>query len=476
MTFSKFATSVFLFLALGSSAFAADLEWTGSYRIEGNFIKDSELSSNGYEKDYGLHHLILRPKIVAGDGLTIYSQFHLFNAGATAGSPYYNSQIGQFFGNGPSGSANVNESNSLGDTQKAEMLQISQLYLSLTQEYGAFVAGRVPLQFGLGMTHNAGNGMFDHWYDSRDLVGYKFVMGNLYFLPMFGKKSEGTLNRNDDVNSYMFHFQYDNFETDISMGVFYETNKANDQGSDGPNAGATPFPGAAGGTRSELNERNINIFVLKDTDRFRLGLEAGFQSGDVGLTNAGGEKISWDGFGLAGELEYRPEGSKWKFGTFAGYATGDNPDTTSKYEGYVFDRNYDVAFLMFNHQLGQNDFLGTRSFGGGGNTTGNADADVESIANVMYLSPYLHYGWSDKWALKGVLTTGWLSQSPIANQDVAKSLGYEIDLAIEFSPSKTVKWINQMGYVIPGDAFKGGTLGYDTNSMFGLTSKAAISF
>src|SRR5690606_8174506 len=98
----RYSMGVKFFIAVALSAasvsgFAADLAWSGVYRLEGNFIKDSEMSgSAGTQKDYGLHHLILRPKIVAGDGLTIYSQLHLFNAGTAAGSPYYNSQIGQF--------------------------------------------------------------------------------------------------------------------------------------------------------------------------------------------------------------------------------------------------------------------------------------------------------------------------------------------------------------------------------------------
>lgn len=449
---------------------AADLEWSGTYRIEGNFIKDSELDGTS-EKDYGLHHLILRPKIVAGDGLTIYSQFHLFNAGTSAASPYANSQIGQFFGSGPNETpaTTINGSNALGDTERADSIQVSQLYLSYTQEYGALVAGRVPLQFGLGITHNAGNGLFDHWYDSRDIVGYKFVMGNLYFLPMFGKKNEGVLNRNDDVNSYMLHFQYENLETDLSLGVFYEANRANDQGADGP----ATFPGTSG-AKSSVDETQVNIFALKDTDTYRLGIEASFQSGGVGLQTATGQKIEWDGIGIAVEAELRPENSLWVWGAKAGYVSGDNPDTQGKYEGYVFDRNYDVAFLLFNHQLGQADIFGTSAFGGGGSAS-NGNADVEAISNVMYASPYVHYKWNDQWKARAALTTGWLSTNPIVGQDVAKDVGYELDIALEFAPKATVRWVNELGYLMPGDAFKSGGL-YDTKGIFGFTSKAAISF
>lgn len=462
------------FLSLGLISFsthAADLDWSGTYRIEGLFIKDAEASSSaGTEKDYGLHHLILRPKIVASDGLTIYSQFHIFN-----NSGYQNSQLGQFFGSSPQGNTPITsteDSATLGDHARSETLLVSQLYLSLAQEYGALVAGRVPIQFGLGATHSAGNGMFDHWFDTRDVVGYKFIMGNLFFLPMIGKKHEGVLNQNDDVSSYLFHFQYDNYETDLSLGVFYELNNANDQAPLGPTA---TFPGASGGTAGELSEKLLSVFVLKETEELRAGLEASFQSGDTGLRTSGGQDISFDGFGVSAEFEYHPNESLWKYGAMAGYVSGDDPNSTNTFEGFVLDRNYDVAFLLFNHPLGQADFLGTAGYGGGGSTTGNGGADVEAISNVMYLAPYSQYKWSDQWTIGAKLATGWLVQNPIAGQDVDKGLGYELDLSLEYSPKKGVRWVNQVGYLFAGDAFKAGGL-YDSSNVMGVSTKAAISF
>src|SRR5690242_11780231 len=84
-----FASSLFC-----QAGYAGDFEWSGIYRIEGVHIKNSELDG-GKDLDYGLHHLSLRPKIVAGDGITINGQFELFT-----NSAYPNSQLGQTFGNG----------------------------------------------------------------------------------------------------------------------------------------------------------------------------------------------------------------------------------------------------------------------------------------------------------------------------------------------------------------------------------------
>lgn len=466
-------------LGFSITAAAGDLEWSGLYRVEGYHIKNSELNDTGREKNYGLHHLILRPKIVAADGLTIYSQFNIFNHDIN--DPRYgNSQIGQVWGSGIGGTGASNtsrDSDSLAENQKAETIQVTQLYLTYVQEFGQLLVGRAPLHFGLGMTYNAGRGLFDHWYDTRDLLAYKIVMGNLSLMPMVGKVDEGALNASDDVTDWMIQLQYQNPDTDLEMGVFYQARKAGDQGNDTPNG--TTTGGVIGGAGALTNRRQsttaLSLYALKDTERMRLGVEASFLDGDTGVTTATGEKVGLSGFGLAAEFEYRPEQSPWKMGLKAGMASGDDPTSDGEFEGFIFDRNYDVAFLMFNHPLGQRDFLRTGLIGGGPNNAGQVEsADTEAISNVIYASPYAYYQWKERWGLEGTLTSGWLQEDPLTGQK-DNGLGYEFDFAVHFRPKEGVTWINQIGLLFPGSAFEGdGSL--ESKFMYGVTTKAAISF
>ncbi len=481
-TLSYLLGSLLLISTLSIPGANADIEWSGIYRIEGNAIHNSELNDKGRDLGYGLHTLLLRPKIVAGDGLTIQGQFNIFNS---AGYP--NSQLGQVWGSGvnngsPQNSDNTGpNSNAVSDTQKAETIEVSQLYLTLNHEYGQLLVGRAPIHFGLGMTHNAGRGLFDHWYDTRDLVGYKFIVGNLYFLPMIGKVNEGGLNRTDDMTDYMIQVQYENPESDIEMGVFYQMRKAGDQASDAPTPAAAN-PGALGGVGAlndaELDTKTVNVYVLKDTERFRAGLEASFLSGETGVRTAGGEKVTYDAFAVAAEFEFRPEASKWKYGLKAGTASGDDPTTDAKFEGFIFDRNYDVGFLMFNHPLGQADFLRTGVVTGDvRDATTNAvnSPDTEAISNVLYVAPTIKYAFSDRWSLDNTVMTGFLGTNPIAGRSVAKDFGYEWDISVNFNPRKGVTWVNQAGLLFPGDTWKGGGL-YDSSFAYGFSTKAAISF
>ncbi|MGE0761685.1 MAG: hypothetical protein AB7N80_00260 [Bdellovibrionales bacterium] len=458
------------FILFSLKGLAADFEWSGVYTVEGNHVKNSELDGRGRELNYGLHHLSLRPKIVAGDGITIFGQFELLT-----NSTYQDSQLGQYLGDGvgDASPSSADDSNTLSSHQKSSPMLISQLYLSWVHEYGALVVGRAPLQFGLGMNYNAGKNLFDHWFDTRDLVGYKIMMGNLSILPMYGKVAEISPNTNEDVNDYMIQLQYENAETDLDMGIMYRVRKSSDAGSDAP-MGADPSLGGAGATRVPTNYNEISVFALKDTERFRAGIEASFLSGKIGAATAGGDKVTMNGFGIATEFEFRPDSSKWSYGLKAGTATGDDPETTSRYEGYVFDRNYQVGLLLFNRPLGRQDVLRTGLHGGGPSAGAIDKPDVDAVSNTIYVSPSVDYKWADKFTINTRLVTGWLNTDPQAVGDVGGDLGYELDFGLSYMPRKGVMWVNEIGMLMPGSAFD---FNNDEPSFaYGITSKAAISF
>lgn len=474
-SFNQFVLFLSSFIFFYSQAsYSGDFQWSGLYRVEGIQLNHSNLVSSGPEKSYGLHHLILMPKIEAADGLTIRSRFDIFNSTA-----YPNSQVGAFFGSGvgtssPPGSS-ANNSNSLAQTQQSEDLKITQLYMTLVQEYGALLVGRVPLQFGLGMVHNAGNGVFDHWYDTRDLVGYKFIFGNLYLLPMYGKVNEGNLTDNDDVNDLLIQLGYSNPESGLEMGFFYQSRKANDSGVDTPDATKSSIIGGAGSVDSgRLSTQTYNFFAAKEKDTYRWAFEFAMQGGDLGVVTSSSQSVTLKGYGLAFEYEYRPLASKYKFGFKTGVATGDDPSTDNIFEGFQMDKNYQVAMLLFHHFVGQNDFLRTQPLRG--STTSANDVDVEAVSNAYYLSPYVNYKWNDRWNLKSSLTLGQLYVEPISGVNMSKNLGYEWDISFEFAPNKNFTWVNGLGVLFPGSAFQGGSLGYGNSTSYGLMTKAAIRF
>ena len=472
----------FIFSSLLSfSALASDLDWSGLYRVEANYIRNAALSGGG-DKSYILHHLILRPKIVASDGFIIYSRFDLLNADA----PFNNSQLGQAFGSGignadPTTTTGADDSSVLSSRQKSEQLQITQLYLNYVNEFGSLIVGRAPLNFGLGMSYNSGEGWFDHWLETRDLISYKIVFGNISITPMMARVSQRGFEF-ENAMEYNIQAQYENPETDVAMGVMYSTRNAGPSTNDAPVSKTSDGNGVLGGngasaTLGGYNRQLLNLFVLKDTERYRIGFEGAFLSGKTGVTSAGGSGVSYSGYGLAMEGEWRPEDSRMKLGARAGYATGDSPSTTDRFEGFIFNRNYDVAFIMFNHPLGKADFLRTTLGGSRAAQAGVAPAtvDTESISNVFYLAPYIDYRLSDRFDFKGVLATGWLAADPLIGGSGKKDLGYEFDFAFNYKVKGNMVWSNTIGLLFPGGAFAGDQ-DYGRSFCYGFQSRAAVRF
>lgn len=452
------------------SAHAMSVDWSGNYRIEWTQIDKTSLDGSAPgRKNYLLNSLQLSPKIIAADGVNIVSKFDVLS-----NQLYADGQMGQIWGTGGTGTTMGTAANS-SDSSAGSNLKVSQLYLNVNQEYGALLAGRAPLEFGLGMTHNAGNGMWDHWQDIHEVVGYKFIIGNFFLMPMLGISKHGTAGVGPSATEMIWHAEYNNPETDSQFGVFHQTRKAA--------IGANDLdPSIFGGTAAKTggwNTQHVNIFLARGWEKFGLKVEGGFNSGSTGIT-VGGEEMSLNGYGVALELSFpRPE-SKFQYSLLAGVASGDNPDTAN-YEGFAFDRNYDVAFLMFNHPLGQRDFLRTgtqRPVTGCPTCVNGASGDVldeEFLSNAMYITPRMNWIMNDKWTWKNSLTWGMLQTKPTA-QDPSKDLGFEWDTALVYRPHEKIEWVNELGLLFPGSAFQNGSDGLKKDFTYGFSSKAAISF
>ncbi|HVK62283.1 MAG TPA: hypothetical protein VM432_12060 [Bdellovibrionales bacterium] len=473
-----------------SNAKAADLTWGGLYRVEANQITNPELSSQKTNKAYILHHLILSPKVVAADGLTVFSRLDVFNGNGIDNNGVVSNVAGDVIGNGPNSARtgvdstsgnDASDSNTLARTQRAGGIAVTELYLSWVQEYGQLVVGRAPVQFGLGTAWNAGNGKFDHFIDTKDMVAYKFVLGNFFLMPILGKVNEGNIGQEDDVNDYALQLNYENPDTELAFGLLYQMRVTTFAGNDLPVDNDLGGGNTTGPTQREDGYKStlMGLYTLQKLGDFRIGVEANILSGDSGYENAAGDGISMEGLGIAAEVAFAPKDAKLTGDLKFGFASGDDPGTPEKYEGFQFSRNYDVALLMFNHPLGQRDFLRSGMLNGGSTNVGNR-IDDEAISNAMYIAPSLQYQWKENFSYGGTFVYGMLNQTNYVNgtavESTNKSLGYEVDLNITYQPFERLTWITQAGFMFPGDAWKGGDQNFDNSFAYGLVTKAAIQF
>lgn len=448
---------------LTTPAQAMTLDWNGGYRFEWTEIDRPSLGSPGLRKAYGLNYLYLSPKIIAADGVNIISRFDVLNSSA-----YPNSQVGEVWG--LSGNLGTSGNSSSSNNQGTANVQVSQLYLNLNQEYGALIVGRSPFEFGLGMTYNAGKGAFDHWYDTRDMVAYKIVVGDWFFMPVLSRKHVSGFGQGGTIASTGFQLQYESEENKSLIGIFQETTK-------GPRNVlnySTNQQAAYGGTiGSDLNIQKTNFVLGRGFESFAFKVEAGFQTGETGINTATGENVSLNGYGIATEFTIPRQESKFDWSVKVGMATGD--DSASKdFGGFAFNRNYNAGILLFNHRLGQADFLGTDVIKNGGSV--GESADDEAISNAFYAAPSVGYVWSDRLDVRNTLVYGQMLNAVKNSVDSSKSLGLEWDIEFIYKPSEKIQWVNQFGILMPGDAFKNGNQGLENGFTYGFASKAAISF
>jgi hypothetical protein len=472
-------------LTLASSAEAVSIDWKGTYRFEWTQIDHPSLGSTpAYGgKSYGLNYLSLSPKIIAADGVNIVSRFDVL----ANQNGYEDQQFGQVFGEGrhqTNSAANAHQRNVFANNSPSTPLRVQELYLNINQEFGALVVGRAPIEFGLGITHNAGNGPFDHWSDNEDLVGYKFIIDNFFVMPMLGR-AYSNIYQGNEVQDLIVHAEYDSKESGSMIGLMYQSRKASKGVSDAPTitgtAGTTDSTGIPGatignGSAGEYDVTSTNLVIGREWESFAFKVEAGFNSGNLGLRTAAGEDISTNGYGVAAELMFPRKDSKLEWKVRLGMATGDDVTTASKYEAYQFDRNYDVAMLLFNHRLGQKyDYLTTNVLKDNTKDVSNS-LDDEAIGNTMYIAPRLSYAWTDHVELNNTLTYAQLMTNPTGASGFDKALGFEWDIEVVYKPTDRLQWVNQLGILAPGAAFKGGADNLETATTFGLASKVAVTF
>jgi len=338
------------------------------------------------------------------------------------------------------------------------------------------------------MTYNAGRDPFAHWLTNRDMVGYRITYGNFTLMPMYGKVDEGNLDHEDDVNDYMMHLEYDNPDSGLSTGVFFTQRIATRAGNDTPVVnGVIGGNGATNSQQGPMTQKSVNVFFKREYKTFMGAIEVGFVDGRTGVQTASGVDVTRNGFGVAAEFEYKPEESRGKYSVKTGLATGDNGNTTDRFETFAFNRNYNVGFLLFNHVLGGGDFLTTqynrpRTIGVDNKQNASAFVDVESVSNVFYFSPAYERQVSDSWLLEGRLVYALLNQAAWRNietnkqESLSRDLGYEVNFGVSYKPFPNVIWKTTLAAFWPGGAFAGGSANYNYGFIDGATTQFSIQF
>ena len=431
------------------------LDWNGTYRAEFDQVDRPSLATPSDRKVYALQYLALDPHIIASDGVEIHGRIDVLG---NTDPVYQNTQIGQVLGQGlpqPPAAGNTagGNNNVLSANNKPyTLLRVSEAYLNVNQEYGTLIAGRAPYEFGMGLVYSAGNGPFDHYATIMDMVGYKFIVGNISFMPVVAKSAMQDngqpLANTDDL---MLEFLYNAKDSNSVLGGNFMQRTAPQQLNDVP-IGSGLVGGQGSFITDKYSMKTVDIFFSRSWDTFKFRFEAATVTGNFGAEDINSSNVSENSYGVAVEMDFlRPE-SKWDWQLRFGAASGDDPTSTNSWEGFAFNRNYDVAQLLFNHRLGQADFLRTGIIRDASRSDSNS-FDDEAISNVYYLSPKIRYAFNEHFDLLNTLTYARLMVNPTGAQGLKKDLGIGVGYRPELSPTVQHPVGKLFGAVIPGRGF-----------------------
>lgn len=465
----KYLLVISIVVLQGFMAQATSINWQGQYRFEYFDISSIDLSGQ-QPKAAMLHRLNLRPELIAADGFRVIGNIEVL-----PNSLYPEGQVGMLLG----------QQGVTGADRRAQpgfAPLIRELYLRWEQEYGEFHVGRTPLQFGIGAYYNDGTGLFDHFSDQFDMVGYKIFMGNMLIHPMIARVTEGGLSSTQRTTDQILKLHYDNQDAQAELGILYRKRLA-------PQLVAN----SAATYSADTNPSYLNATVTGGYDvtyqhfyfarkwtEFSFRMEAGNESGSVGLAAANGEAITLAGFGLSLEFDYKPQDSKWSHRVLTGIVSGDNPNT-SVYEGFQLHRNYDLAFLVTNHPLGRFDAFKSNRLRSrdANNALMNASQvlDEEQVGNLMYIAPQFNRRMSDKLTWTNRLFWGQLvNSSSVGGQQGSQEIGFELDMGLAYRPNERVTWLNEIGLFAPGAAFKEGANEHPVQLIYGWQSRFVVAF
>jgi hypothetical protein len=437
---------VLLLLLLPLNIFAATFSYSGDWRAELAMYHDLDLTKSMHgtpsadyldptnplfnpnasnnTKTYWLQRFKIKPDLIIYDDVRIKTEWILL-----AGSALSSTSMGGSTNNMVAGGIMS------GDNIHAD-LSVRRAWLEWVSDWGVFTLGRQPLHYGLGMTYNSGDGLWDYWGDSVDRLAYKLMMGTVWFGLAYDVRTEGAVNYyGDNKSSFETQIGYNELESNMEIGFMWH------------------FDFGAGKER-------IHVYDVYQKKTFpetgiSLGFEAAYRKGQERDYDADGIMDQVQAFGLLFDFLYAPGASE--FGLKTGFATGEDGTADNKYHAFHFNRAYKIAMLLFNEDLGV----------GGDSVHGSPGigADFNDLG-AIFIAPRFAYTFSEVLKVESVIAYAMTQRKPPLGKK--KSLGTEFDLNATYMWKDYFETGIRMGWFFPGPYFDGKAVGMGTMATFAL--------
>jgi hypothetical protein len=404
-----------LFALLATPALAADLGWEGFYRAR--YLQYDSLSlseSNPLAEGTSAavdHRFRIAPTWTVAQGVELHAQVD--------GLAYTRFGSTPDTAVNPVGGAATPLAFTDGQTPSGTMA-LTRGWADVHTPYGRLSFGRMPMQWGAGLLWNAGNDPLSEYGDSADRVAFTTRIGSVFVLGTADWVHEGYVNEPDDMLGLSAAVGY---RTETS-GVGF-LNHVRSQSSNGWMAYTGDFWGYA-----DLGPAQIQVEV------------AGTYGG--GNLDSGANDVNLLAFG--GMLDANWTNDALGLGLQGGFATGDSQPEDGDLRTFSFDRDHNVALMMFEEPM-PTLRAAVPTEENGGRTT-DAALLGEGVSNALYIRPRVGYRLGTFDADLAWIAA-WMAKGPTATEG-KRGYGNEVDLTLGWVPNPRVDVRGTLGVYAPG--------------------------
>jgi len=399
-------------LKLTAGAFVFSGDWRSEYAVYKNLDLGIGNDSPSNTKDYTLTRFRLNPEFIVNDVLSIKSQWIVL-AGAGTTNPAIDNNLGLV-----SGANNAD-------------LFINHVWLEWVSSFGVFSTGRKPFDYGLGIMFNSGSNVWDYYHNWVDRVSYELRLGSLSIGLAYDMYQEKEIkNSRNEENGFLTKVIYEKIDTGLEVGFMWYMKK--------------DMPGERVNSYDFYQKKNFKEINLD------FNWEIVYQKGKTRAY----ENIEALGFGI--EFLYYP--NKFDLGLKTGLASGQNPNSQNTNNGFNFNRNYKVALLMFNEDLGE----GASTIHG----SNGIGADFSNLG-AFYIAPSLSYDITSNLKLQTVYIYAEIQKRA---DNKTKAIGSEVDFNLTYDIYDNFQTMLRTGFFFPSQNFE------NRKTAFGIMTGLGLSF
>lgn len=416
-------------LAHAPAVDAAQLEWRGHYRARG-LIYDSLSLSDTNPQAEGTRHLLdhrlrLEPRWLLSDRVGIYAQVDALDLVPWGVEP--EGMVDPVTGEETALAFEqtlVAPTNDDGGLLRSS-IAVTRAWAEVYSDIGRFRFGRVPLHWGTGIFLNDGLSPNAEYGDTADRVQFTTRLGLVYLMAAWDLNYEGLLNENDDMATANLAVAYQT-ET-VGLG-YYNWYRYQPSQSFGSYAGDLWFHAILG--PAEVDAEVVGLF-------------------GGGNLEGGANDVRISAFGAMVRAGLNLE--SLSLGIEGGLATGDADPDDATIRTFSFDRDHNVALMLFEEPLPTLAAVTTTEANEGEYL--DAALTGEGVRNALYIRP--HVGWQFLPNLKGDLALV-AAQAAKLPEEYEESRGYglEVDATLIYEPYEHLSVRGTLGVLFPGEYYR----------------------